>query len=117
MKRLKKLVRYLIGEPDLGVWLPMPGGDPGEVILDGWVDTDWAGDEDTRRSVTSMAIEADGCQLHTRVLQQSIIAQSSGEGEFYGVVKAAGVGLGYVSLMTDVSVCLPLRVWIELCRG
>ncbi len=42
---------------------------------------------------------------------QSSISLSSGESEFYGVAKAAGIGLGYTSLLADVGVQLPLGVW------
>ena len=44
---------------------------------------------------------------------QTSISLSSGEAEFYGVVKAAGVGLGYRSLLQDLGVHLPLRVWTD----
>ena len=44
---------------------------------------------------------------------QSNISLSSGEAEFYGVVKAAGMGLGYASLLEDIGVSLPLRVWTD----
>ena len=38
---------------------------------------------------------------------------SSGESEFYGVVKAAGIALGYQSLLRDVGHELPVRVWTD----
>jgi hypothetical protein len=38
---------------------------------------------------------------------------SSGEVEYYGVVKAGGVGLGYQSLLRDLGIALPLRVWTD----
>ena len=38
---------------------------------------------------------------------------SSGEAEFYGVVKAAGVALGFQALMEDVRLRLPVRVWTD----
>ena len=38
---------------------------------------------------------------------------SSGEAEFYGVVKAAGIALGYQALLADLGVELPVRVWID----
>ena len=41
------------------------------------------------------------------------VSLSSGEAEFYGVVKAAGVGLGYQSLLKDFGVSLPLRIWTD----
>ena len=44
---------------------------------------------------------------------QNLIALSSGEAEYYGVVKASGMGLGYQSLLRDLGVEMPLRVWTD----
>ena len=44
---------------------------------------------------------------------QGPVSLSSGEAEFYGVVKAAGVTLGYQALLEDLGVTLPVRVWTD----
>ena len=44
---------------------------------------------------------------------QTSISLSSGEAEFYGVVKASGVSLGYQALLRDVGLVLPIRVWTD----
>ena len=44
---------------------------------------------------------------------QANVSLSSGEAEFYGVVKASGVGLGFTSLLADIGIQLPLRVWTD----
>ena len=44
---------------------------------------------------------------------QASVSLSSGESEFYGVVKASGVALGYQSLLRDLGHCLPVRVWTD----
>ena len=44
---------------------------------------------------------------------QGAISLSSGEAEFYGVVKAAGIALGYQALLADLGVELPVRVWTD----
>ena len=41
---------------------------------------------------------------------QAIIALSSGEAEFYGVVKAGSVGLGLRAMLRDMNVSMGLRV-------
>ena len=41
------------------------------------------------------------------------VSLSSGEAEFYGVVRAAGQGLGYQSLLQDLGIELPVRVWTD----
>jgi hypothetical protein len=44
---------------------------------------------------------------------QTGISLSSGEAEFYGVLKGSGIGLGFQSLLADLGVTLPLRVWTD----
>ena len=44
---------------------------------------------------------------------QAVISLSSGEAEFYGVVKASGIGLGYQALLEDLGWSVPLHVWTD----
>ena len=44
---------------------------------------------------------------------QPSVTLSSGEAEFYGVVRGAGQGLGYQALLQDLGLELPLRVWTD----
>ena len=44
---------------------------------------------------------------------QTSVALSSGEAEFNGVVRGAGIGLGYQSLVRDLGQDLPVRVWTD----
>ena len=44
---------------------------------------------------------------------QASVTLSSGEAEYYGLVKAAGAGLGHQSLMDDLGFHLPVRVWTD----
>ena len=44
---------------------------------------------------------------------QSSVALSSGEAAFNGVVKGAGIGLGYQSLLADLGIVAGLRVWTD----
>ena len=44
---------------------------------------------------------------------QPSVTLSSGEAEFYGVVRGAGQGLGYQALLRDLGLELPLRVWTD----
>ena len=45
--------------------------------------------------------------LKTRSATQESLALSSGEAEFYGVVKASGVGLGMRGLFRDLGLDVP----------
>ena len=44
---------------------------------------------------------------------QPSVSLSSGEAEFYGLVKAAGIGLGFQALMQDVGREIACRVWTD----
>ena len=44
---------------------------------------------------------------------QPSVSLSSGEAEFYGLVKASGVGFGFQALMQDVGRMVPCRVWTD----
>ena len=44
---------------------------------------------------------------------QAVISLSGGEAEFYGVVKASGIGLGYQALMEHLGWRLDTRVWTD----
>ena len=55
--------------------------------------------------------------------RQAVISLSSGEAEFYGVVKASGIGFGYQGILEDLGWKVDLRVWtdstatIGICGG
>ena len=44
---------------------------------------------------------------------QASLALSSGEAEYYGVVRGVGIGMGLQALYRDVGLVLPLRVWTD----
>ena len=44
---------------------------------------------------------------------QAKVSLSPGESEFYGVTKAAGIGLGYQALLRDLGIFMDIRLWID----
>jgi hypothetical protein len=64
-------------------------------------DTDWAGCPRTRKSTSGGCIMSGDHLLKSWSSTQGSVALSSGEAEFYGVVKAAGYGLAYQALLKD----------------
>ena len=51
--------------------------------------------------------------IKTRSATQAIVALSSGGDVLYGVVGASGVALGHKSLLEDIGLRLPTRVWTD----
>jgi hypothetical protein len=44
---------------------------------------------------------------------QASIALSSGEAEYYGVVRGTGIALGTKALYSDIGLSLPIRIWTD----
>jgi hypothetical protein len=109
LSALKRIGRYLSGRRRLVFGYPWQEADR----IDIYSDTDWAGCAKTRKSTSG------GCAMLGRHLikswatTQTSVSLSSGESEFYGVVKAAGVGLGYQALLRDLGLAVPVRVWTD----
>ena len=81
--------------------------------IDVFVDTDWAGCPRTRRSTSGGCVMLGAHAVKTWSTTQAGVSLSSGEAEFYGVLKGSGIGLGVQSLLADLGVTLPLRVWTD----
>ena len=109
LKALKRLGRYLQGRPRLVYSYPYQAAEE----LNAYSDTDWAGCARTRKSTSG------GClMLGTHLLKswsstQATVALSSGEAEFYGVVRAASTALGQQALFRDLGLETKVKVWTD----
>ena len=106
---LKRLGRYLLGHKRVVYKYPFQRADCIEV----YSDTDWSGCARTRRSTSGGCIMIGSHCLRTWSSTQPSVTLSSGEAEYYGLVKAAGAGLGHQSLMDDLNLRLPVRAWTD----
>ena len=96
--KLKKLGRYLRGSPRLLIKYGYQGAQDYITI---YADSDYAGCRRTRRSTGGGCAMVGGHCVKTWSTTQSIVALSSGEAEYYALVKAACVGLGLKALYHD----------------
>jgi hypothetical protein len=110
--KLKRLARYLLMYPRL-VWRFMSDGNVGEEYLEVFSDSDWAGDRMKRRSTSGgMAVLAGGL-LKSWSSTQGTIAMSSGEAEYYAMVKAAAEALAIQALAKDLGYSMKIRLWVD----
>ena len=72
---------------------------PEKLVVKG--DSDHAGCLYTRRSTTGIAVRLGGHTLKNSTHFQSTIGLSSGESEYYDIVKASQQGLGTQALLAD----------------
>ena len=88
---LKRLIRYLKKYPDVGQRF---GSQQTPSRLRVQVDADHGGDAVTRKSTTGMVAMYGMRVLKHRSNIQSTVALSTGESEYYALVKGGSVGLG-----------------------
>ena len=106
---MARLGRYLLGHKRL-VWTYPYTRVEG---VDVYSDTDWSGCPRTRKSTRGGCVMIGSLCIRTWSSTQPSVILSSGEAEFYGLVKAAGAGLGHQSLLRDMGLDLPVRVWTD----
>jgi len=106
---LKRLGRYFNDRRRLVYAYPFQRADGIQV----YTDTDWAGCPKTRRSTSGGAVMLGSHCLKTWSSTQPTVSLSSGEAEFYGLVKASGIGLGFKALLEDFGRELPVTIWTD----
>ena len=106
-ERLKRLGRYLVGRPRVRTLFAYQGK---VNSIDAYVDTDYAGCKRTRKSTTGGLVKLGEHVIKSWSLTQSIVTLSSGESEYYGLVRGSSVALGTRSLMGELGVDLKVTV-------
>ena len=85
MKAVKHLLRYLRGSREMGLNYSRPsnhGPMDKPNVLWGFVDSDWAGCQDTRRSTSGFTLMLNGAAVSWKSKRQTVVALSSAEAEF-----------------------------------
>ena len=100
---IKRAGRYLKGAPRLVQKFPWENYSS---TLNGFADSDWAGDRTTLKSTSGGAVVWGSHTLKTWATSQSTIALSSGEAELYAITKVAVQTSGIISLAGDFDVML-----------
>ena len=112
LRHLRHLTRYLLRTRGFGLVFPRGGAGDLEYI-DVYVDSDWAGKENMRKSTSGGCIMVGGCCMVNWSRGQTVIAQSSGEAEFYAIIAGAHEGLAVQSTLAEIGIVLKLRVWSD----
>ena len=106
---LKRLGRYILKHKRLVYKFPWQSA----THVDIYSDTDWAGCPRTRKSTSGGAVMIGSHTIRTYSSTQTTVSLSSGEAEYYGLVKGAAAGLGHQAIMADYGVHLPVRCWTD----
>ena len=104
-KKLKRLGRYLKGRPRAVTEFKYQQNE-GRLVV--WTDTDFAGCRKTRKSTSGGVAMWGSCVLKTWSSTQAVVALSSGEAEYYGLVKGGAQALGIQAMLQDLGIKLSL---------
>lgn len=99
---VKWILRYLKGTADRGIMFSREQGVVPSVV--GYVDSDYAGDLDDRRSTTGYVFTLAGGPICWKSSVQSIVAMSTTEAEYMAVAEAAKEALWLTGLVKELGV-------------
>ncbi|KAH9762156.1 hypothetical protein KPL70_000706 [Citrus sinensis] len=98
-KAVKWVLRYLKGTQQYGL---VYGKSAGKVAgLYGYVDSDYAGDLDRKRSLTGYMFFLDGCLINWKASLQHVVALSTTEAEYTAATEAVKEALWLRGLITE----------------
>jgi len=104
---LKRLGRYLVNKTRMTICYGYQDK-VNQVTI--WTDTDFAGCAKTSKSTSGGVAMLGNHVVKTWCSTQAIVALSSGEAEYYGVVKGGSIGIGLRSMLDDFGVKMAIRV-------
>ena len=107
-RRLTRLGKYLIGRERYVTNYPYQSR---VRQLEVWTDTDYAGCRDTRKSTSGGLIRFGQHLIRGWSSTQKVIALSSGEAEYYGLVRGTAEAMGTKSILTDMGVTVSIRAF------
>jgi transposase InsO family protein len=96
-KAVKRIFRYLRGTSDVGLFY---GGDPYSSVT-GYSDSDYAGDVDSRRSMTGYVFTLGGSVVSWKATLQATVTLSTTEAEYMALTEAAKEGIWLKGLVSD----------------
>ena len=111
---LKRIGRYLSGH---GRLVQKFNNQDKITELTVWSDSDHAGCIRSRKSTSGTVIALGSSCIDARCKGQALIALSSAEAEFYGLISSASHGLGEQSMLKDWGICCPLVINMDATSG
>ena len=101
---IKRVFRYLKGT--LHYCLKYDGNMK-DLTLNGYVDADWGGETETRRSTSGYIFQVAGCTISWRSIRQAIVALSSTEAEYIAMRFATQETIWFKRLLESLKVEQP----------
>jgi hypothetical protein len=100
MNAVYRILRYLKNAPGKGLLFSKNG----VTNIEGYTDSDWAGDQTTRRSTSGYFTFVEGNLVTWRSKKQKVVARSSAEAEFRGMAHGMCELLWIKSVLKDLGI-------------
>lgn len=97
---MKRIFRYLAGTTDVGLIYD----NETQCLVSGYCDSDYAGDVDTRRSVTGYVYTLGGSVISWKATLKSSVTLSTTEAEYMALTTAAKEGIWLRGLVSDLGI-------------
>ena len=97
---VKRVLRYVKGTLDYGLRFEASPDD--SFALHGYSDADWAGCNETRKSMSGQVFKMGNCTISWRSRKQSIVALSTTEAEYVAMCEAAQEAVWLRRLLSDI---------------
>ena len=114
LERLKRMGRYLQGRMRYVIMYNFQGD---IYSVNSFSDSDWAGDMASRKSTSGGCLMVGDHCIKAWSTNQSNVALSSGEAEFYALTRASAIAMGAKSLLEDLGISLKIRVLTDATTG
>ena len=110
MQELERLGRYLVKNKRCVLTYARQTSDE---TLQVHVDSDWAGDLLGRKSTTGVIVRRGTHLLRHMSCLQTLVASSSGDAEYYALIRGACTSLGIQSHYQDWMIDVPIQIYID----
>ena len=110
LKNMKRVGRFLVGRPRVGClfqWQAHPSA------LHAFADAEWAGDRQSRKSVSGGMIPHGKKLIKAWTKQKSIVATSTAEAELFAFNRAATESMGVQAFAKDLGRVVPIRLHVD----
>lgn len=111
MESVGKLGKYLKNHPRSG-YQYVYQAQPCQLTV--WTDTDYAGCKNTRKSTSGGVVVWGNNLIKSWSSTQSVVALSSGEAEYYGIVKGASVAIGLQSVLMEFQITCSIELVFQI---
>ncbi|OWY99509.1 Integrase, catalytic core protein, partial [Phytophthora megakarya] len=99
---LKRVLRYLVGTVDYGISYERAEHVDGDVVLNGYCDSDWANDPESRKSTTGFVFTLAGGAVSWMSRKQSIVALSTAEAEYIAACEATMEAIAQNNILQEI---------------